>query len=124
MDTHIALWALTDDRRLGADARNLIADADNAIFVSVASVWEISIKRALGRSGIPFGAGDAIKYFGQAGYRTLMIRPEHAAAVETLPKLHGDPFDRMLVAQALTEPMHLLTHDRAVARYARTIGLV
>lgn len=124
LDTHIVLWALTDDRRLGRDARELIADPGNEVFVSAASVWEIAIKRALGRSGIPFTATAAIGYCSQASYQLLAVRPEHAAAVEALPKLHGDPFDRMLVAQALTEPMRLITHDRLLAECAKTVVLV
>ena len=113
-----------DDRRLGAAARGLITDPGNAIFVSAASVWEIAIKRALGRSGIPFSAAAALEYFSQAGYQRLDVRAEHAAAVENLPKLHGDPFDRMLIAQALVEPMHLITHDRVLAGYSATVMLV
>lgn len=124
LDTHIALWALVDDRRLGADARATILDPDNAVTISAASVWEIAIKRALGQSGIPFSARTAIGYFMQAGYQLLGVRPEHAAAVEALPKLHSDPFDRMLVAQALAEPLRLMTHDRALAAYSDTIILV
>lgn len=124
MDTHIALWALADDRRLSAAARDLIGNPDNAVYVSAASVWEIAIKRALGRSGIPFSAEDASGYIPRAGYQWLTVRPEHAAAVEKLPKLHGDPFDRMLIAQALIEPMHLITHDRVLARYPGTVTLV
>jgi PIN domain nuclease of toxin-antitoxin system len=118
---HIALWALADDARLGKDGRALIADEDNTIYVPTASIWEIAIKRALGRSAIPFGADAATDYFSQAGYLTLDVRPTHAAAVETLPKLHNDPFDRMLVAQALTEPMRLVTHDAMIAKYSTTV---
>lgn len=124
LDAHIALWALTDDRRLGDDARVLIADSGNEVFVSAASVWEIAIKRSLGRSGIPFSAAAALGYFSQAGYQRLDVRAEHAAAVETLPKLHGDPFDRILIAQALVEPMHLVSHDRMLAEYSATVMLV
>ncbi|MDN5924476.1 MAG: type II toxin-antitoxin system VapC family toxin [Xanthomonadales bacterium] len=124
LDTHIALWALADDRRLTAAARVAIADPDNSVMVSAASVWEIAIKRALGRSRIPFDATAAIGYFKQAGYRLLDIRAEHTAAVETLPKLLGDPFDRILVAQAITEPLRLMTHDKALAAYSDTIILV
>lgn len=124
LDTHIALWALVDDRRLGARARDAIADPDNAVFVSAASIWEIAIKRALGRNGIPCTATDAIEHFGNAGYRFIDVRPEHAAAVEQLPPLHVDPFDRLLVAQAVTEPMRLVTHDKAVGAYNDTVMLV
>lgn len=124
LDTHIALWALTDDRRLSANARDVVSEPDNAIWVSAASIWEIAIKHALGRSGIPFSARKAIGYFDQAGYQLLAVQPEHAAAVETLPPLHGDPFDRMLIAQALTEPLRLMTHDRVLAAYSDTVILV
>ncbi len=124
LDTHIALWALTDDPRLTSQARAAILDADNHVSVSAASVWEIAIKHALGRSALPFSATAAVGYFQQAGYRLLNVSPQHAAAVESLPMLHGDPFDRLLVAQAQIEPMRLLTHDRAVAAYSESIILI
>lgn len=124
LDTHIALWALTDDPRLGATARAHIDAPANEVYVSTASVWEIAIKRALGRSGISFTAHDAVDYFHDAGYTLLDVRPEHAAAVETLPKRHGDPFDRLLIAQALIEPLRLITHDRVIAGYTDTVILV
>ncbi|MEO8748368.1 MAG: type II toxin-antitoxin system VapC family toxin [Rhodanobacter sp.] len=120
----MALWALTDDRRLTADARAAIADPDNDVSVSAASVWEIAIKHTLGRSGIPFSAAAALGYFRQAGYLLLAIRPEHAAAVESLPMLHGDPFDRLLIAQAVTEPLRRLTHDHMLGAHSDTIILV
>ena len=123
LDTHIALWALAADRRLGRDARERIADPDNRVFVSAASVWEIAIKHAHG-GAVPFSGEDALRFFAEAGYEWLPIRPEHAAATEGLPRLHNDPFDRLLVAQALTEPMRLMTHDSALAAYSDTILLV
>lgn len=121
LDTHVALWALTDDARLGAQARARIADPENTVFVSAASIWEIAIKHSLGRGAIPFSAEDALRYFSEAGYRYLDIRPAHAAVVGTLPLLHADPFDRMLVAQSLTEPMRLLTADRLLVQYSDTV---
>lgn len=124
LDTHIALWAVSGHKRLPARARDLISDPDNKITVSAASVWEIAIKHALKRSGvaaIPVSAGEAVKHFGVAGYDLLPVSPAHALAVEDLPPYHSDPFDRMLVAQALVEPLRLLTHDPVVARYSDTI---
>jgi PIN domain nuclease of toxin-antitoxin system len=117
LDSHIAVWALLDDPRLSARARQLIAAEANEVWVSVASIWEIAIKHSLGRGGMPFSGTAAIGHFRQAGFRLLDIRPEHAAATEALPPLHADPFDRLLVAQARTEPLHLLTHDTMIARY-------
>jgi PIN domain nuclease of toxin-antitoxin system len=103
-----------------------MTDAET-VFVSAVTIWEIAIKHALGRSGrnrMPFSGGEAIAEFTAAGFEFLNITPEHAAAVGELRGLHGDPFDRLLVAQAMSEPLILLTHDRAVAAYGDTIVLV
>lgn len=124
LDTHVALWAITDHPNLSTTARELILSPRATIWISVASIWEISIKHSLGRGEMPVSGKDAIRYFRDAGYQFLAIEPEHAAAIETLPKHHHDPFDRLLVAQALIEPMRLLTHDSNVARYGDTIVLV
>ena len=124
LDTHVALWAITDHPNLSTTARELILSPRATIWISVASIWEISIKHSLGRGEMPVSGKDAIRYFRDAGYQFLAIEPEHAAAIETLPKHHHDPFDRLLVAQALIEPMRLLTHDSNVARYGDTMVLV
>ena len=124
LDTQVALWALLDDPRLPPRGRALIADADNSITVSAASVWEIALEHSLARGDMPVSGAQALQWFRRAGYALLDIKPEHAAAVETLPPLHADPFDRLLVAQALTEPLRLLTHDAAVARYSNLIELI
>ena len=124
LDTHVALWAITDHPGLSATARELILSPRATVWISVASIWEISIKHSLGRGEMPVSGKDAIRYFRDAGYQFLAIEPEHAAAIETLPRHHQDPFDRLLVAQALIEPMRLLTHDHTIARYGDTIVLV
>jgi PIN domain nuclease of toxin-antitoxin system len=121
LDTHIALWALTDDARLSARARALIEDPANQVAVSAASVWEIAIKHALGRGDMPVSGGAALNWFRQAGYDLLPVTPGHAAAVETLPDHHRDPFDRLLIAQATFEPMCLITRDPLVALYGGAI---
>ncbi|MEX8520368.1 MAG: type II toxin-antitoxin system VapC family toxin [Leptothrix sp. (in: b-proteobacteria)] len=121
LDTHVALWAITDSPRLPQQARELIAASKTSVWVSAASVWEIAIKHSLGRGDMPVSGQDAVRYFQASGYRLLAIEPEHAVAVETLPPHHQDPFDRILVAQALTEPMRLMTHDALVALYSDTI---
>jgi PIN domain nuclease of toxin-antitoxin system len=121
LDTHIALWAIADDDRLSAKARRLIDDPENDIVVSAATVWEIAIKRALARGGpndMPISGEEALGYFKDAGFELLSISPTHAAAVQALPPLHADPFDRILVAQALTTPLRLLTHDQRIAGYS------
>ena len=124
LDTHIALLAVSYDPRLSPKARELIAAPRNLIWVSAASIWEIAIKHSLGRGDMPISGAEALEYFRQSGYRMLPVSPEHAAAVETLPAHHQDPFDRLLVAQSLAEPLRLLTHDTAVARYSDAIILI
>lgn len=127
LDTHIAIWAIADHHSLSAKARNLINDPDNAIVVSAATIWEIAIKHALARSGandMPIFGDQALGFFRQAGFEMLDISPTHAAAAETLASLHADPFDRLLVAQAMTVPLRLVTHDQKIAAYSDTIILV
>lgn len=121
LDTHVALWAITDSPRLSPQARDLIQAARSTVWISTASVWEIAIKHALGRGDMPVSGQDAVRYFRESGYLFLPIDVDHALAVESLPAHHQDPFDRILVAQALIEPMRLLTHDPVVARYSDTI---
>lgn len=123
LDTHIALWAISDDPKLKPAARERIADAA-AVFVSAVAIWEIVIKHALRRGrhdDIVVSGSDALDMFERAGFAILPITAAHAAALDHLPPLHGDPFDRMLVAQALTEPMHLLTRDARLTGYGALI---
>jgi PIN domain nuclease of toxin-antitoxin system len=127
LDTHIALWAITDDARLPTNARDLIADLGNEIVISAASVWEITIKHALARglpTDMPVSGPDSVQYFRSSGYTLLSITAGHAAAVADLPPLHRDPFDRLLVAQALYEPLRLVTHDKDLCGYSDAILVV
>jgi len=121
LDTHVALWAITDSSKLSQKAREHIQSPHTTVWVSAASVWEIAIKHALGRGDMPVSGQDAVRYFCESGYRLLAVEAEHAVAVENLPAYHQDPFDRILVAQALAEPMRLMTHDPQVATYSDTI---
>jgi PIN domain nuclease of toxin-antitoxin system len=121
LDTHVALWAITDSPKLSKKARELIQSPRSTIWISVASVWEISIKYTLGRGDMPVSGQDAVRYFRESGYRFLAVDIEHAIAVEGLPAHHQDPFDRILVSQSLVEPMRLMTHDPLVALYNDTI---
>lgn len=127
LDTHIALWWMTDDPMLSAEAATLLEDSSNTSFVSAASVWEIAIKHAL-RRGRPSDIGrdgtEALADFAQAGFSLLPITPEDAAAVDRLPSIHGDPFDRLLLAQARLGSFRLVTHDRRLARYGDGVLLV
>ena len=102
-------------------ARELILSPKTLVWISVASVWEIAIKYARGRGEMLVSSQDAMRYFRESGYRFLSVEVEHAVAVEELAAHHQDPFDRIIVAQALVEPMRLMTHDPKVARYSDTI---
>jgi len=121
LDTHVALWAITDSPKLSQTARELIQSPKTTVWVSVASVWEIAIKHALGRGDMSVSSEDAVRYFRESGYRFLAVEAEHAIAVEKLAQHHQDPFDRILVAQALVEPMRLMTHDALLPLYSDTI---
>ena len=117
LDTHLLLWALADPARLPAEARRLIDRAD--VYVSAASIWEISIKAALGK--LSADPREVVAALEPAGFLPLPISVEHAARVASLPPLHRDPFDRLLVAQALAEPMRLLTTDATLAAYGELV---
>jgi PIN domain nuclease of toxin-antitoxin system len=121
LDTHIALWALIGSEKLGEIAEKLLLNGSNEVFVSAATVWEISIKHGLGRGDVPVSGERALELFALAGYRELAVTQRHAALVETLPAIHADPFDRILVAQATAEGMALLTRDAAVIRYGAMV---
>ncbi len=114
LDTQAFLWWLNDDRRLGARARAAIAKPENLVLVSAASAWEIAVKRASGRLTAP---GDIADWIVRSGFSDLPIEVGHAVASAELPRHHGDPFDRLLVAQAQLERMTLVTADRAVGAY-------
>jgi|SRR5579884_1544320 len=122
LDTHLMLWWLASDRRLPKQAERLITDSDNEVYVSAASVWEIAIKSALGR--IEGDVTEIEAALEPSGLIQLPINGKHAVQVSKLPLYHQDPFDRMLVAQSLVEPMRLLTHDRILERYGEMVILV
>jgi PIN domain nuclease of toxin-antitoxin system len=124
LDTHVALWAVTDDPQLSEAARALIVEPANEVFISVAAIWEIAIKHAVRRRAMPVSAAAALADFLAAGFQVLDIIPAHVLALEALPGLHGDPFDRIMVAQALSTPLRLLTRDTKVAAYSDSIMVV
>jgi len=124
LDTHIALWAVTNHPNLSDLAKSLISDPENDIFVSAATIWEIAIKHASEKANaVPMSGKDALETFHDAGYEMLDITPTHVTALETLPMLHRDPFDRILVAQSISIPLRLVTRDAKVAAYSDTIIL-
>ena len=123
-DTHLLLWAITDDRRLSARVRSLMADPANECLYSAASVWEVSIKNGLPKRSLGIPAEAFRREVETAGFRPLAVSPAHAAAVESLPHLHEDPFDRVLVAQARAEDCTLLTADSVLPDYGAPVQKV
>jgi PIN domain nuclease of toxin-antitoxin system len=121
LDTHIALWAVTNSPKLSQKARALITAEDNDVYVSAVSIWEITIKHMLGRGDMPVSGERAAQIFVQTGFLELGILYKHAIAVSELPAIHQDPFDRMLIAQAQTEQLLLLTHDSLMQEYAQVL---
>lgn len=115
LDTHILLWVLLAPDRLPTAARHAIMEPDSDPFVSVASVWEIAIKHALGRLHVPVDQLEAL--IAGLGFTLLPITLPHAIRAGALPRHHADPFDRMLVAQSLCERLTLITADAALRRY-------
>jgi len=115
LDTHVLLWWLADDRKLSKNARAIIANPDNDVLVSSASLWEISIKAALRRLEVELDVLD--KAIARNGFRALPIGFRHALTAGRLPLVHRDPFDRMLVAQASVDELRLVSHDRVFERY-------
>lgn len=123
LDTHILLWALSDDPRLSPEARSLLLTPSAELVVSTVSLWEIALKRGLRPDRMPVGADQVLGWVREAGYSLLALLPEHTVRVQNLPPHHGDPFDRMLVAQALVEPLRLVTHDRSLQAYSEALVL-
>jgi len=120
LDTHLLLWALAAPAKLSPATRKQLDSAE--VFVSAASIWEISIKSALGK--LDADPADILAAIEPAGFALLPITGAHAAKVATLPAAHRDPFDRMLVAQALSEPMILFTNDEVLRPYGSLITVV
>ena len=124
LDTHLLLWALTDDRRLGAPLRKLIEDGEHEVLFSAASIWEIAIKAALGRTDFPAGPETIAQAARDTGFTELPVHADAAARVAGLPLFHRDPFDRLLVAQAMHETLRLYTVDPALPPYSELVTRV
>jgi PIN domain nuclease of toxin-antitoxin system len=124
LDTHLFLWAASEPKKLSAKARTLLLDPGNQLFFSAASFWEINIKRGLERADFNVDARRLWRMLEASGYRELAVTTEHTIALNDLPQLHKDPFDRLLVAQAQVEGWLLLTADKIVAKYGESVRKV
>ena len=124
LDTHLLLWIAGDTKRLSVKARKLINEPTSELFFSAASLWEIAIKSGLGRDDFKVDARLLRRGLLDNGYSELPIGSEHAVAIDSLPPIHKDPFDRILVAQAMVEGFTLLTSDVVVAQYPGAVRRV
>ncbi len=123
LDTHILLWSLADSKELSKKARKTINESDN-VFVSVASLWEIAIKSSLGKLETGVEADELNQIIIDSGFEILTINPDHISPIHSLPLHHRDPFDRLLIAQSIVEPLRFITHDQQLASYGNSIVLV
>jgi len=124
VDTHLLLWAVASSRRLPRGARALIEDPANEVYYSATSIWEIAIKSALRRKDFRVDVPALLAALARMGFVELPVTGAHAARVVQLANIHRDPFDRLLVAQSVVEPLTLLTNDALLARYGDGVRVV
>jgi PIN domain nuclease of toxin-antitoxin system len=124
VDTHLLLWAANDERKLSKKARKWLQDEENELFYSPVSLWEIVIKNGLGRSDFQVNTSQLRRGLQDNGYQELVVRSEHSIALQSLPPIHRDPFDRMLISQAAVEGLVLLTSDAVLAQYQGPVKVV
>jgi len=121
LDTHVVLWALSEPDRLSDESKSLIQGADQ-LFVSSASIWEMAIKESIGKLEIDLDA--TMSELAGMGVSELPISWQHSKKVQELPHHHRDPFDRLLISQAICEPLILLTHDKILTKYTDLVRLI
>jgi PIN domain nuclease of toxin-antitoxin system len=124
LDTHLLLWAAGHPDRLSTEASRILASVDNTLWFSVGSIWEIVIKRALGRDDFRVDPPRFRRRLMENGYNELAVHGSHVLALQALPAIHRDPFDRILIAQAIDEGLTLLTSDADVSAYPASIRVV
>ena len=117
LDTHLLLWSVANSGRLPREARELLEDNDNVVYYSAANIWEIAIKSSLRRKDFRVDLTQLMATLPVMGFIELPITAVHAARVAELPFIHRDPFDRLLIAQSIVEPLTLLTNDALLERY-------
>lgn len=124
LDTHLLLWAAIDSPKLSSSAREIICNVENELYFSAASIWEIAIKTSLGKPEFQVNSTLFCRTLLDNGYQELEITSRHVTATETLPKIHKNPFDRILIAQSYVEGITLLSTDEKVIAYGHTVRCV
>ena len=117
LDTHAVKWFFDDDKRLPQSAIDAIYSPDSDIYISIASIWEMAIKLSIGKLQLNGGIANFVDAINDNGFQLLDITPEHTIEVVKLPLIHRDPFDRMLIAQAMVEDMVIMTVDTNIIKY-------
>ena len=121
LDTHVFLWCVNNDRQLSKMARSVIENA-SVVYVSSASIWEAAIKSRLGKLNVVMA--DLVSAISESGFEELPISAYHAAQVYSLPDIHHDPFDRLLIAQSISEPLRFLTADKILQQYSELVEVI
>ena len=124
LDTHILIWALGEPKRLPKEVRAALESPANEVLFSAASIWEIAIKAQIGRANFKVAPAEIAQAAVDSGFVELPVRAVHGARVSSLPLHHRDPFDRLLVAQAMTEPCRLVTADAILGSYSELVVIV
>jgi len=124
VDTHVLLWAIAEPQKLPGTSQAKLEAAENEVLFSAASIWELAIKLQIGRLVLPIELEDLMDAAKIMGFTELPVSAAHAAGVRYLPLYHRDPFDRLLVAQAIHEPARLLTADRALSQYSNLVDVI
>lgn len=124
LDTHVLLWAVAEPAKIPETFRTRIEEAETEVLFSAASVWELAIKMQVGRIELPVSPEEIASAAVRMGFLELPVSAAHAASVRSLPLHHRDPFDRLLIAQALHEPARFLTADRALGRYSALVDVI
>ena len=114
IDTHVFLWSLNEPSRLSEEVIGILKDAANTIYVSAAVTWEVVIKRTKGTLEVE---GDILYHLYEQSFQPLSVTHQHAKTLEGIPRIHNDPFDRIMIAQAIAEDLILITHDRTILKY-------
>jgi PIN domain nuclease of toxin-antitoxin system len=124
LDTHLLLWALAEPQQLDVAARTILEEPENEVLFSAASIWEIAIKARLGRTDFAFRPEEILQTALETGFIELPVRARAATLVASLPLHHRDPFDRLLIAQAISEPVRFYTADALLSAYSELVTVL
>lgn len=117
LDTNALIWTLSDPEKLSNPAKDVITNSENKLFISIASLWEITIKQSIGKLDLEGDVLDIVEECEREGINILSIQPQHLKKLEQLPLIHRDPFDRLIISQAIYEGLTIVTRDSMIPKY-------